>query len=1060
LCVSLCTLSLSVRVISVIFQTTMRQTAFIEVALALLVLFAAWAPSTEAVDRNKFKTCDRSGFCRRQRALGSSDAQALPTAYRVHLRSMRQDVTDSSLVRGLIEESNDAHGAVLLLEVRAYADNVVRVTVDELPNDAAALLHLEDDHAAQAALQRWEADAADHEAVREARSRPRYRVQEVLQEEAMASRRVPFESVQLREGGALPSLLTLQYRGADGQRNRVEIDEHLQVRFLADDQPVLTANQRGLFSFEHRRPSPARFDQEPQQTQQPQAEQDEQRQDEQDEQQQDEQDEQQQQDKPAERETEQEGGVAKSKVSSRYRVSDVESDGAWEESFGNHKDEKPYGPNAIGLDLTFHGVQHVYGLPEHADSLALRDTRSAGGAHLLEPYRLFNLDVFEFELEETMALYGHVPVMYGHRGDRTTGVFWLNAAEMWVDVASSEDRQHKHTHWMAESGVLDLFVMLAASPRAAVASYTGLTGTQALPPKFAIAYHQCRWNYRDEADVSAVHAGFDQHDIPFDVLWLDIEHTDGKRYFTWDQRNFATPKRMQEELWATGRRMVTIVDPHIKRDSGYAVHQRAEEAGVYVLRDGQPNAPAYDGWCWPGSSSWVDYVSATARQWWADQFAYDRYQGSTPSLFTWNDMNEPSVFNGPETTIVKHAVHAGGWENRDLHNLYGMLMQRATAEGQVQRNEGHTERPFVLSRAFFAGTQRHGAIWTGDNAARWDHMGSASPMLLSVGLGGIGFCGADVGGFFGDPQPELLLRWYQAGAFQPFFRAHGHLDTKRREPWLFGEPWTTRFREAIRQRYVYLQHWYTLFREAELTGAPPMRPLFFEFPREQAIFALDDQYLVGADLLVAPVTSAGATSRQVYLPGVADGTRWFDVHTLREVRGPQLLADAPLDRTPVFQRGGSVIARQERARRSSEQMANDPFTLQICVDRSGAAAGELYLDDGHSFAYQRSGAFAQRRFELSTESGRNVAILRNLDVTPLAGTDAEKQGRQLFAASVRNHVERIRVLGLEKRVEKVQLTLEEGSTHQLQFSLNDGVLLIRKPQLPILQQWSVSIVWA
>jgi alpha 1,3-glucosidase len=299
-----------------------------------------------------------------------------------------------------------------------------------------------------------------------------------------------------------------------------------------------------------------------------------------------------------------------------------------------------------------------------------------------EPYRLYNLDVFEYELNEPMALYGHIPmVLAAGPAAPSVGLFWFNPSETFVDISTSDKR--KSTHWMSESGWIDMFILPGPSPDAVFRQFTSLTGRAQLPPVFALGYHQCRWNYKNEPDVARVNEGFDSHGIPYDVLWLDIEHTDGKRYFTWDSHAFPTPLAMQHHLSSVGRKMVTIVDPHIKRDSSYAVHIDAQAQNVYIL-DSQGKAE-FDGWCWPGSSSYVDYTSPHARRWWASQFRLDKYIGSTLDLFTWNDMNEPSVFNGPEVSMGKNCVSRAGVEHREWHNLYGYYMQRATMEGQLLR---------------------------------------------------------------------------------------------------------------------------------------------------------------------------------------------------------------------------------------------------------------------------------------------------------------------------------------------------------------------------------------
>uniref|UniRef100_A0A6Q2Z293 Glycoside hydrolase family 31 N-terminal domain-containing protein n=1 Tax=Esox lucius TaxID=8010 RepID=A0A6Q2Z293_ESOLU len=651
-------------------------------------------------------------------------------------------------------------------------------------------------------------------------------------------------------------------------------------------------------------------------------------------------------------------------------------DGMWEETFKSHTDSKPNGPTSISLDFSLPGVEHVYGIPEHADTLKLKTTD--GG----EPYRLYNLDVFQYELFNPMALYGAIPVMLSHSPQRTMGLFWLNAAETWVDISSnttvfgqmldyvqgSSETPQTDVRWISESGIIDVFIMLGPTPTDVFAQYASLTGTQAFPPLAALAYHQCRWNYNDQEDVAAVDQGFDQHDIPYDFIWLDIEHADGKRYFTWDPHKFPQPKEMLQGLEDKRRKMVAIVDPHIKVDNSYKIHSEIRSRGFYIKnKDGGD----YEGWCWPGNSGYPDFTNPEMRAWWASMFAYDQYEGSRENLYTWNDMNEPSVFNGPEVTMHKDAVH-GNWEHRDLHNIYGLYVQMATAEGLIQRSGG-VERPFVLTRAFFAGSQRYGAVWTGDNAAEWDHLKITIPMCLSLGLVGVSFCGADVGGFFKSPSPELLVRWYQTGAYQPFFRAHAHLDTPRREPWLFGPENTALIREAVRQRYALLPYWYQLFYHAHRTGQPVMRALWVEYPQDTATFSMDDQFLLGRDLLVHPVTEEGARGVTAYLPG--NGEVWFDVHTFQKHNGGQnLYIPVTMSSIPVFQRGGSIIPRKVRVRRSSSCMEHDPYTLYVALSPKRFAQGELYIDDGHTFSYEKQKEFIYRRlaFANNTLSSRSV----------------------------------------------------------------------------------------
>uniref|UniRef100_A0A8C4ELN4 Glucosidase II alpha subunit b n=1 Tax=Dicentrarchus labrax TaxID=13489 RepID=A0A8C4ELN4_DICLA len=681
-------------------------------------------------------------------------------------------------------------------------------------------------------------------------------------------------------------------------------------------------------------------------------------------------------------------------------------DGMWEETFKSHSDGKPNGPSAISLDFSLPGVEHVYGIPEHADTLRLKTTESISA---LQP--------------------GCVPVRAFQHSWKGTS---LNLSPSFWDCLSQQyETPQTDVRWISESGIIDVFIMLGPTPKDIFSQYASLTGTQSFPPLSALAYHQCRWNYNDQEDVQTVDAGFDEHDIPYDFIWLDIEHTDGKRYFTWDPHKFATPKEMLQGLVDKKRKMVAIVDPHIKVDSNYKIHNEIRSRGYYIKnKDGGD----YEGWCWPGSAGYPDFTRADMRAWWASMFAYDQYEGSMENLYTWNDMNEPSVFNGPEVTMHKDAMH-GAWEHRDVHNLYGFYVQMATAEGLIQRSGG-VERPFVLTRAFFAGSQRYGAVWTGDNAAEWDHLKISIPMCLSLGLVGISFCGADVGGFFKSPSTELLVRWYQTGAYQPFFRAHAHLDTPRREPWLFGPENTALIREVVRQRYTLLPYWYQQFYHAHQTGQPVMRPLWVEYPQDPATFALDDEFLI--DLLVHPVTEEGARGVTAYLPGKDEV--WFDVHTFQKHNGAQnLYIPVTMSSIPVFQRGGSIIPRKLRVRRSSTCMEHDPYTLYVALNPQRTAEGELYIDDGHTFNYEKK-EFIHRSLSFAKN------ILSSANLAPEA------------QFSTRSWIERIVILGASKP-SKVTLKTAGGQESQLEFEFDASmsVLTLRKPGMNAGVDWTVTL---
>ncbi|KAI7825087.1 glycosyl hydrolases family 31-domain-containing protein [Kickxella alabastrina] len=636
-------------------------------------------------------------------------------------------------------------------------------------------------------------------------------------------------------------------------------------------------------------------------------------------------------------------------------------DGGWEETFNNWTDHKRRGPESFGLDINFYGFEHVYGIPEHTSPLSLKDTRGGGEGAYNQPYRIYNLDVFNYQLDSPMAIYGSLPFMLAHNAEATVGVFWVNSSETWVDVTrklnrgGSNQQSVVNTHWFSESGTMDVFLLPGPSTADVYRQYLEISEQTPMPREFALGYHQCRWNYEDQEDVLAVSAKFREHSIPYDVIWLDVEYTVGKRYFTWDYDKFPNPLDMQQELARNGHKLVTISDPHIMVDNDYHIWKEGNENGYFIKNIG--GLGNYEASCWPGVSSWVDFLDPAASKWMGAQYGLDKFPESTTDMFVWNDMNEPAVFDGPEHTMDKALIQHGGWEHRDVHNLYGMMQQRSTFEGLLAR-EPIAMRPFLLSRSFYAGSQRYGAIWTGDNTASWGYLRASIPMLLGNNIAGMHFSGADVGGFFGNPDPELLTRWFQLGAWYPFFRGHAHFNTERREPWIFGEPYVSYIRNAIRERYRLLPHWYTLFRETSLTGMPLIRPMWMNFPAEPDLFAEQDTFMVGSSIMVAAITRPDTSIPvDVLFPGEEP---WYDMHT--HVAYPAQLATqfvVDLANTLVFARGGSIIPTREQQRQSSAYMKRDPFTLYVYVDQAGFAAGKLYIDDGETYDYQ-SGAFIER----------------------------------------------------------------------------------------------------
>lgn len=555
---------------------------------------------------------------------------------------------------------------------------------------------------------------------------------------------------------------------------------------------------------------------------------------------------------------------------------------------------------------------------------------------------------------------------------------------------------------------------------------------------FALAYHQCRWNYKDEEDVNSVSNKFDEYDIPMDTMWLDIEYTDNKKYFTWDQHNFPNPLDMIKNLTDLGRHLTIIIDPHIKRDANYFFHNDCTDRGYYTKnKDGQD----YEGWCWPGSASYPDLFNPVVQKYFADQYLLENFQLQTADVMLWNDMNEPSVFNGPEVTMPKDNIHYEGFEHRHVHNLYAHMQLISTFDGLIRRSN-NAQRPFILTRGHFAGSQRFATIWTGDNTADWGHLAASIKMCLSESVAGFSFCGADVGGFFGNPEAELFERWYQAGSFQPFFRSHAHIDTKRREPWLYPENTRNIIREAIRKRYSYLPFWYTLFYEHERFGLPVMRPLLAHYPKDSETFAIDNEYLLGDKLLVHPVLQQGATKVDVYFPRHStsgDGDWWYDIDDLHRIDTPGYVT-VPVNsyKVPVYQRGGTIIPKKERIRRSSPLMINDPYSLVVCLDKLQQANGTLYLDDEKSYEY-RSGKFVYLNLKFNTNELTSESF------------------NQEASFNSQSWVERVSIAGLAKVPKSATLTASTSKPITLAVIQEANYIVVRKPGISILENWKITL---
>jgi alpha-glucosidase len=524
-------------------------------------------------------------------------------------------------------------------------------------------------------------------------------------------------------------------------------------------------------------------------------------------------------------------------------------------------------------------------------------------------------------------VYVSIPFLLSTRPGAHYGIFWDNTHRTFFNLGHGEESRY---YLGADAGEIDYYFFGGESIKEVVHGYTELTGRMWLPPRWALGYQQCRWSYMSADEILDVAKNFRKCKIPCDVIYCDIDYMDGYRVWTWNPKTFPNPREFLAKLRKMGFKVVTIIDPGVKDDDGYIVCREAKEQGMLVKK---PEGHAFVGDVWPGPSVFPDFTSPRVRQWWGQW--HKEFLDLGVAGF-WNDMNEPAVFNGPGHSMPLDNLHdydGQGATHARAHNVYGFNMARACHEGL--RKLRPNERPFVITRAAYAGIQRYSMVWTGDNHSTWEQFELSIRQCLNLSLSGIPFCGPDVGGFSWDTTGELLARWTQAGAFFPFFRNHTATGTRRQEPWAFGKKIEDVCREAIRFRYRLMPYIYGLFREAALDGTPIMRPLFWEFPDDANAYAIDDQFLLGPSLLVAPVLKPGARARAVYMPA----GDWYNYRTQERLTGGQYVGvDAPLEVIPVFVRAGTILPVESN-------------TLEIYPGPH--TTGLLYEDDGQSFDFER-----------------------------------------------------------------------------------------------------------
>jgi alpha-glucosidase len=605
-----------------------------------------------------------------------------------------------------------------------------------------------------------------------------------------------------------------------------------------------------------------------------------------------------------------------------------------------------------GNPVAFHGGEfRVWkSMPEDEHYFALGD-KSGPLDHRNLAFTMWNTDAFGWQ-ESTDPLYKDIPFFLAMRKGAAYGVFLDNTYRTSFDFGKQSRDSYS---FGSDGGELDYYFFYGPDPKRVIEEFTALVGRAPLPPLFALGYQQCRYSYYPESEVREIANKFRKRKIPADVIYLDIDYQQDNRPFTIDRKRFPTFEQMIKDLRAQGFNVIAITDLHIAKYPGYQPYEEGLKGDYFVKN---PDGSVYVGKVWPGDSVFPDFTREAARQWWGTLYSDFVRMGIRGF---WNDMNEPSIFERTDKTMpldTVHSVEGRKTDHREIHNVFGMQNARATYEGLLRLQP--EVRPFVLTRAAYAGTQRYAATWTGDNSSTWNHMRISIPQLLNLGLSGYSFVGDDIGGFAGSPTPELLTRWMELGVFNPIYRNHGTKGSRNREPWVDGPEHEAIRRQYIEVRYKLLPYIYTGLEESSRTGVPLMRPMFLEYPSEDSLQLMETEFMFGSDLLVAPKVDEKVGPYEVKLP---QGL-WYDFWTGKTVVGPTQNIDPPLDALPVFVRAGAIIPQAPLVQSTSEVPKG---SLELSVYPGSDCHGSLYQDDGNTVAYQR-GEFLRMQFTCDSSS--------------------------------------------------------------------------------------------
>ena len=608
------------------------------------------------------------------------------------------------------------------------------------------------------------------------------------------------------------------------------------------------------------------------------------------------------------------------------------------EGFGHRLNDRT-GEDLVWVRKKMPEKAHFFGLGDKPGKLNLRGRR----------LEMWGADHYKFT-PASDPLYKSIPFFVSLNEGRQYGIFFDNTMRSYFDFGRERPDL---LLFGADGGVMDYYFILGRDAVDTVATYTRLTGLPPMPPLWALGYHQSKWSYYPEQMVQDLADEMRRRRIPCDSIHLDIHHMKEYQALTWDRTSFPDPPGMIRRLGDQGFKVVCIVDPGIKINPNNYVWRSGFERNVFCRRH---DGALLHGTVWPGECNFPDFTSPDTRKWWAGLFHRQVAEYGVRGI--WTDMNEPAMF--PDKTFpddTRHAFDGYSCSHLKAHNVYGQCMAQATRRGMEQ--SAPQRRPFVLSRAGFAGLQRWAATWTGDNDSDWENLQMANGMVQRLSASGVSFCGADTGGFLGHPTPELFCRWMQMAAFHVFFRNHNNGEFGGQEPWCFGDMVEDLVRKAIEDRYRLLPYIYTQFHLYHSTGVPVIRSLALMLHENTDMYWRGTEFFLGDALYVIPVHYKGQSEQKLFVP---PGT-WYCYHTDRPVpvSNTEFITPTPMSHIPVLVKAGCVVPRWPVQQYVGELPA-PPCTLDLWWAPDTEESSRLYEDAGDGPEAEHFGAYLLHEF--------------------------------------------------------------------------------------------------